>query len=211
MFPAPADAIRVDSRSCSKTERAQILNAVRWLKSQRAAIKARLGTDGLAQFEGRSEQRWKELLNSRKTLIKCDRGRKCNDSTHQVRFGDKRLPLRHTTPITLCTSHLDEAGHYAVVLAHEFGHLVWINAHQKACVKRCNQPRLSQSLTRVAYHLWTGTAYDRMACLNECTPGFVPSEPAENLEMPLAPRTPNDETLTPTAPDPSIPQPQLAP
>ena len=43
-----------------------------------------------------------------------------------------------------------------------------------------------------------------MACLNACTPGFVPTEPVENLEMPLAPGTPNDERLRPLHPQVSL-------
>ena len=171
-------AARVNTPGCNRTERAQILRAVSWLKSHLNQIADRMGTDGLSPFEGRSKARLSKRLRRGHLSFACTKRKDCHKNVHTIKIADWAVPVQHRYPLELCTAKLANEGQYLVVIAHELGHQVWINADRKDCLKRCDQPRLSQSLATVVYHLWHGSRYDRSLCLAACEPRMMPSAPS---------------------------------
>ena len=150
---------------CNTVEALTIQQAFNWLRQNMDKLDEQMGKGGLSPWTGRARQRFTERLSKSRSRVTCSGKKACEATTlSRIRLGAWDLPIRHKTKIVLCTAQLSGLGQYVVTIAHELGHLVWANADRKACLQRCIQPRMSDSLSLAAYHAWHGTGHDPAQC-----------------------------------------------
>ena len=183
-------------KRCSPESEQQIRDAFDWLENNLAAIDARMGTDGIDRWRGKSRVKLKRLLTRRNLTIQCgDRYRRCR------RISEKgghllgwTMPLLDNGWLELCTQRYRDQADYVGVIAHELGHLVRRkskrNGHRKTCRWRCKKPRFAQSLGIAAWHAWHGTRFDSKLCEARCIAAKAGDASALPAEWPLPPPPP---------------------
>ena len=156
---------------CSRTERSQIKTALNWLLDNLPNIDRRLLKNELSDWPGRSRKRFVTRIKKRELTIVCQKKQsRCSGDKvpYWIEADGRRLPVLHSHQIQLCTRELRGASDYALVIAHELGHLVWVNAHRKVCADTCLKLRLSRSLEVAVKNEQQGRHYDPTSCLVAC-------------------------------------------
>lgn len=193
----PAIAGKIEFKGCSKASRQKIISGVNWLATHLADLDSQLGQGGLAAWSGGSRDRFARRLLKKKLRFSC------HDPCDSPRFalqslGTWSLYIGHGARIPICTAQLSQPEQTAAVIAHGLGHLVWINAHRRACHDRCLKPRLGSSLLHAVYHIAQGTQYEASPCLAKCGP--IPGQ--EPTIAPAPDPVPTPKSEMPTTPDP---------
>ena len=159
----------LDMRGCTKEERQEVHTAVRWLMDNLEAIDTRMGTSTLVAWPQNVRAKFRKRLAKNKFKISCWRAPKCDKYAEKGMVNSvSGYPIFHRRRITLCPDRLPDTGAYATVIAHELGHLVYINADRKTCAERCSTPRLSHSLARATQGTWTDSEFNGLTCLTAC-------------------------------------------
>ena len=159
----------LDMRGCKKEERKEVHKAVRWLMDNLEGLDARLGTSTLMGWPENIRSKFRTRLAKNDFKVSCWRAPKCDKyAQDSLLNGAVGYPIFHRRRITLCPDRLPDTGAYATVIAHELGHLVYINADRKTCAERCSSPRFSHSLAIATQKTWTGEAFNGLSCLADC-------------------------------------------
>ena len=166
-----ANAQQFETAQCSRSERGKIRSAMRWLLDTMPRYERHLTKAVLANWPGQSRARFVERLKKRSIKFRCvNEGDLCQaaNGKYGISYRNKLLPVIHRSPIVICTSDVVTVEEYALVIGHELGHLVWVNAHQRECAKKCLKPRLSRSIELAILSEYSQADYDPTPCLIEC-------------------------------------------
>lgn len=189
-----AVAAPLKTQGCSRTERSQIQSALNWLLDVLPKIDGQLQSAHLSDWPGRSRKRFVHRIKKRDLNFICQKkSDRCEGEkvAYWIEADGKRLPVLHAQSIQLCTRELRGSSDYALVIAHELGHLVWVNSHQKQCAKKCLKPRLSRSLERAVLQQQSGIQYDINQCLVACGEFKATGEGPEASGTGALPSTPS--------------------
>ena len=192
-----AFARSLDMRGCKKEERQEVHKAVRWLVENFDAIDTRMGTSTLMAWPENVRAKFKKRLAKNNFKVSCWRPQKCDKYADESKnHSAAGFPIFHRRRITLCPDRLPDTGAYATVIAHELGHLVYINSDRKTCAERCSTPRLSHSLALATLGAWTGIEFNGLTCLTECV-ADAEDQTATEPGLPQAPVPVPAETTLP--------------
>jgi len=179
LLPLSGEARKIGFDDCSAESRGRIKAAVQWLVARLPDLDQQLGRGGLANWSGKSRDRFARRLLKGKLRFTCHKD--CTAPRFsKIQIGDWSLPIAHGSKIPVCTRPEYDTAKLAAMIGHGLGHLVWINAHRRTCHERCTQPRLGTSLLYATHHVALGSVYEATYCMAAC--GAMPgaSAPVED-------------------------------